>query len=370
MTEDLPEKMRVAIDLTALAYNFTGIERYAFEVTKSLLEINAAEDAPLEYILVFKEEIHPPFDLFIQEGKALAYVIKSNKGKLWVTQFELPRALNKINADRNLFLSFPAPILYRSQNNISVIHDLTCWDFPETISFKNRLFWRTAISRAISSEGPIVTVSEFSKHRIIDRFQVEPEQVIVAYCASSDIFKEQMITLQQRREMQDKYSLPEEFVLTVGTLEPRKNIPLLIQAWADLFEEKQITADLVLSGREGWMTNNLLSGLSEQQRAHVHITGFVEDEDLPLLYAMSSLFVFPSLYEGFGMPPVEAVNSGAAVLCSDIECLQEICKDEVSYFKSNDLSDLKQAMLRGARRGGSLSYNFRDSALRIRKLLR
>lgn len=362
-------KTRVAIDLTALAYNFTGIERYAAEITKNLLDINESNPCGMNFILIFKDEVHPMFASYVDAGKAETYIIQSNKGKFCVLQFELLHALKEIRADKNLFMAFPAPLLFKSDNCISVVHDLTCWDCPETITRKNRIFWRTAIRKVVADGNTIITVSEFSKGRIVRHFKIDPARVLVAYCGVSEVFMGQDYSMAKRDEVRSRYSLPDDFILTVGTIEPRKNISLLIRAWAELFREGEISSDLVLTGRSGWMTENLLCDLSNDELEHVHATGFVDDQDLPVLYSMSSLFVFPSLYEGFGMPPVEAVNSGAAVLCSDIECLQEICKDAVEYFTSNDLQDLKRAIVQGSHKGGHLSYRFYDSAMRIRDLL-
>ena len=105
--------------------------------------------------------------------------------------------------------------------------------------------------------------------------------------------------------VKNKYSLPSQYILCLSTLEPRKNMRLLIKAYSDLWKEKKLKTDLVLAGRKGWKIDNLLNSLDDEILEHIHLTGFIEDEDLPTVYHCADVFVFPSIYEGFGIPPLE-----------------------------------------------------------------
>lgn len=335
--------MKIAIDLTSLADNLSGIERYASQMAKAMLDINQNDN---EYILLFKDSI---FSLFYEyescENVSIRVIPSHGKSKLFFSQIILPRELKNTHADIALFLAFPVPLLYK-RRSISTIHDLSCYDCPETMTKKSMLLWRALDTCAASGDKHVITISEFSKQRVIDHFRIDPDKVLVAYCGIDyDLFNQEF-GRGREEEVRKKYHLPQEYILSLSTLEPRKNLPLLITAWAENWQANQKVPDLVLSGRKGWKLENLLSTVSEEAKQHIYVTGFVDDEDLPVLYRESRLFVYPSLYEGFGLPPVEAACSGATVLCSDIPCLKEICGSGVHYFESNNVDSLKKALLK------------------------
>lgn len=332
--------MRIAVDLTSLADNFSGIERYAANVTRALLE----QDSTNEYILVFKERIFPLFEACDETHNVSTLVLPRGRGgKLVFLQWTLPRALRKLRADVCLFLAFPCPLLYFGRS-VSAIHDLCCWDCPDTMTARSRLLWRALNRKAVGAGRHVITVSEFSKGRIVEHYGIGADRVHVAYDGVDGQFFAPCDDADMRRRVAQKYRLPDEFILSLSTLEPRKNLPLLIEAWSGLIEEEGFAYDLVLAGRPGWGMGDLLGGVRESTRPRIHVTGFVDDEDLPVLYSLSDLFVFPSRYEGFGLPPVEALYSGARVLCSDIACLREICGDASHYFESGSVQELRSKL--------------------------
>lgn len=331
--------MRVAVDLTSLADNFSGIERYAANVTRALLE----QDSHNEYILVFKESVFPLFESCDEACNVSTVVLpRVRGGKLVFLQWTLPRALRKLRADVCLFLAFPCPLLYFGQS-VSAIHDLCCWDCPDTMTARSRLLWRSLNRKAVNGGKHVITVSEFSKRRIVEHYGIGEDRVHVAYDGVDGQLFAPCYDADTQRRVTQKYRLPDEFILSLSTLEPRKNLPLLIEAWSGLVEEG-FEHDLVLAGRPGWGMGDFLKGVRDSIRPRIHVTGFVDDEDLPVLYGLSSLFVFPSRYEGFGLPPVEALCSGARVLCSDIECLREICGEASYYFESGSVQDLRSKL--------------------------
>lgn len=336
--------MRIAIDLTSLADNFSGIERHAAELSRALVGI----DEQNEYLLVFKEVVHPFFDGVADAHANVGVVVfpRGSRGKLYFSQFTLARELKKLHVDLALFLAFPAPLLYTGRA-ISTFHDL-CWhDVPETMLPKSRLYWKVLEKVNARRNEKILTISQFSKSRIVDVLKVPENKVLVTYCGIDDkLFNREKAASVLFSTLKGKYGLPDRYVLTLSTIEPRKNIGLLIDAWAKACLENGYEPDLVLAGRKGWKQEALVERVPDALRKRVHFTGFVDDGDLPALYASSELFVFPSIYEGFGLPPVEAAYSGARVLCSDIPCLKEICGDGVEYFKSGDEVELKCSLVR------------------------
>lgn len=329
--------MRICIDLTSLADNFSGIERYA--ACLSLEMIKAHDD---EYILVFKREIHPLFDE-VCKWKNVKTIILSECNKLLFNQIRLPLALKTVQADWFLFLAFPVPILFFKKNIVETIHDLTAWDCPETM--KGIMNWYFKISHLVALKKckAIITISEFSKKRIVDRLNYPESKIWLAYCG---IDQNQFIVHKDKFEfVKKKYNLPEKYILSLSTLEPRKNLSLLIHTYEELVIEDKVVLPLVLAGRKGWKMDNLLSSIDERARKRIHFTGFVDDVDLPELYALAALFVFPSMYEGFGLPPLEAMACECPVLVSDAASLPEVCGNAAAYFHSNNSTDLKKKIL-------------------------
>lgn len=332
--------MRIAIDLTSLADNFSGIERYAANMARSIV----IQDDADEFELLFKGKVFPWFEEFVDLANVNLCIIPRGKGgKAVFSQVTLPRVLKRLKPDLALFMAFPCPLLYGSKS-ISAVHDLTCFDCPDTMTDKSRIYWATEINHVVRGSRKVLTVSQFSKEQIIERYGKNPNDIIVAYDGVDRLMFNTEFGKGAEGDVRSRYCLPRRFVLSLSTIEPRKRLDLLVAAWSELWDGGAIDRDLVLAGRKGWKVDELLSDVSDKAREHIHFTGFVADEDLPVLYRLGEPFVFPSRYEGFGLPPVEAHNSGARVLCSDISCLREICGNRVAYFRSGDKDDLKRAL--------------------------
>lgn len=326
--------MHIAIDLTSLAGNYSGIEQYAFHLTRELVRGNPGDS----FTLLFKGEIFPA----LQQESELPWVHPlvihpSRDNKLLLTQVSVPTALRKVKADAYLFPAFPQPLTFWSNRSVTVIHDVSFWDCPETLTTTSRLYWRTS-ARHAARQRLVLTVSEFSRKRICERLRTQKDRVVVAYNGVDQRFAD---ANQQRSEefyssIRSKYQLPSRFVLSLCTLEPRKNLSQLINAWCIARSQQEETPDLVLAGRKGWKVDGLLSTVPEHLLDAIHLTGFIDNEDLPHLYHLCDRFVCPSIYEGFGLPPLEALAAGAKVLCSDIEVFHETCGQYVTFFPLGD----------------------------------
>ncbi len=331
--------MKIVIDLTALADNFSGIERYALNFAKEMFFLEETNN----FILLFKEKIFPEFLSFKEKRNCELIVLKRSK-KLWFNQVTLLRNLKKLNGDIYFFPAFPAPFFFRGSGIINTIHDLGCWDCPETMPLKMVLYFRIMYRNAVMHSKKILTDSEFSKTRLCKILKVKPENIVVIYNGvAPNFYKEYFLSWNKTKE---KYNLPDKYMLCLSTLEPRKNLKLLLQAFIDLVDKDNCEYHLVLAGRRGWKMNGYLDDVPEKFKELVSFTGFIEDSDLPQVYAHAAVFIFPSLYEGFGIPPLEAMAVGCPVISSDAEAMLEILGDKAIYFKNNNLDNLKEVLLK------------------------
>lgn len=331
--------MKILVDLTSLADNFSGIERFALCIAKELFQ-----QPEHEYIAVFKNEIHPFVAPMMDRNRVQAIVLLGGN-KLLFNQVILPFHLSRIKADIYLFLAFPVPILLFKKHMFSTMHDICCWDCGDTMRTVSKWYFRISHRVAMLKCKAIITISKFSKRRIIERLHYTSNRIWLVYCAISDTFANFVYDAEASCNAAEKYSLPERYLLCLSTLEPRKNLKLLVQSYSDLIAEAKIDIDLVLAGRKGWLIDSLMENVVPEAVARIHFTGFIDDADLPYVYQRADCFVFPSIYEGFGIPPLEAMSVGTPVISSDVASMPEVLEDAAIYFKSNDLGDLKRQLV-------------------------
>ncbi len=329
--------MKIAIDLTSLADNLSGMERMALNIAKELLKI----DKKNKYQLYFKREIHPEFRN-CQNETHVECVILPQRNKLWFYQITLLAALNRSDAEIYLFLAFPAPFFLCKKKIINTIQDMGCWDCPETMKKKMVAYFRLMYWNCAYRSWKLFTISEFSKKRILKYLKPAADKTHVLYLGVSE---EMYVSISEDWEqVRNKYKLPNKYIMCLSTLEPRKNMELLVDAYCSLPDEDKKGCSLVLSGRAGWLMEHFLGRIPEMEEKGVHVTDYIEDRDLPYLYRHAEFFVFASIYEGFGIPPLEAMAVGCPVVCSDIEVSKEILKDQAVYFRNRDKESLRSVL--------------------------
>ncbi len=345
--------MRIVVDLTALSYHITGIERYAMCVTEKMLE----QDQENEYLLLFKDEVHPVFELKIDDKRIKAIILKG-KSKLLFYQLCLPFNLYKIKADKYLFFAFTSPILFKRKGIINTIHDMGAWDVGETMKMLQKIYFQYTYRISAKASEKIISVSEFSKGRIIDLLNVDSQKIVVIPSAVYEgVTKNYGKKID---EIKEKYDLPEKYIMTLSTLEPRKNMAMLLEAYVAV--QDSVPYDLVLVGRKGWKMDDVISQYNSMNR--IHITGFVDDEDISVIYKNAMCFVFPSLYEGFGLPPVEALALGTPVLSSNAASLPEVLRKQAAYFENRNRKDLINKLVNLEKNLNSMPNTLDDFQLR------
>ena len=224
---------------------------------------------------------------------------------------------------------------------VVTVHDLAFIRFPQTFRAYNRTYLDFATRMSVRRAVQILAVSEHTKRELVGLLGVPAERVVVTPNAVRAHFRPpEPATLAAFRASK---GLPERFVLYVGTLEPRKNLTTLLSAYAEIARRHDVP--LLVGGGKGWLYDAVFQRLEELGlRERVHFVGYIEEEELPLWYAAATVFVFPSIYEGFGMPPLEAMACGTPVITSNSSSLPEVVGDAGLMVAPTDASAFATAL--------------------------
>lgn len=311
--------MKIGIDARLLERPTTGVGRYL----KNLIRYIPVVDRDDEYVLFSYTSIAMP------QGANLKNISTTNRTPrgLWQKIFSpywmnvvLPRFIKKEKIDIFFSPNHFLPGRSASKKNVIVVHDVFQKVDKRFHSFWYRKYVDWALPRAIRKSDTILTNSECSKRDIIHYLNVPEEKVRVVYLAAEEKFKSRSISNEERDRLQKKYNLPHRFILYVGVIEERKNIEGIIHIAQKLVS--RVNVPIVVIGRPGYRGEYYLQKIGDQK--NMRYVGAVGDEDLPLLYNLAEIFLFPSWYEGFGLPPLEAMQSGTPVIASNGGALPEV----------------------------------------------
>ncbi len=249
-------------------------------------------------------------------------------------------------------LFFPNIIFGAWSKNVKAVftvHDLSFKRYPETFSWKRRL-WHAFINpgKLCRQTDKIITVSQSSKNDVVDFYGVDNNKIDVIPNAVSEKFFVMDRNDPKLIEVKKKYGLPYKFVLYLGTIEPRKNIIGIIRAYNQLRKishPELVKCKLVIAGVPGWKKKKIFDEIKRSSYCKdIILTGFISNEDKPALYNLASLFVYPSFFEGFGFPPLEAVNCGVPIIISNISSLPEVIGGAGIMIDPDKPDEIFQAM--------------------------
>jgi glycosyltransferase involved in cell wall biosynthesis len=228
--------------------------------------------------------------------------------------------------------------------SVVTIHDLAFLVYPQYFRPGRRLYQRMFTARSARAATRVIAVSESTKRDIVERLGVSPEKVRVVYPAIDERFRP-VADLARLSAFRREHDLPERFLLYLGTLEPRKNLLALLEAYATLRARDDTAPPLVLAGARGWYYQDLFARVRTLglERA-ITFAGYVRDEDQPLWYASAELFIYPSLFEGFGLPVAEALACGAPVVTTNVSSLPEAAGDVAMLADPHQPEALARAM--------------------------
>ena len=331
--------MRIAFDGTTLTPGRTGVGYYTEHLLHHLArEVESSGD---ELIVISNQaiDVSQPLPRHVSVYQKQRFPLRV----AWM-QMLAGRVLNDIRADVAHFTNGMIP-LGTSAARVVTIHDMSLKLYPECHPMRRRLINRPLTTLAANVADAIVAVSHSARRDLLSFHNIPEARVIVLHEAAGPGFT--VITDQVKRgRIRMRYALPERFMLYVGAIEPRKNLPRLVEAFAAA-RKAGIAHELVCVGPYGWSSRDLYAFVDRLGlRRAVHFTGYVPAEDLPVIYNLAEFFVFPSIYEGFGLPVVEAMACGTPVITSNTSSLDEIAAAAALTVDPYDVDAVTSAIVR------------------------
>jgi len=337
----------IAIDVRCLMEeNLTGVGEYTFNLLEQLFNINQIN----QYFLFFNKRI--PY---------LKHINKLKRENVTLCEFNYPNKLlnlslkffqrpyldslilHKHNKKMDLFF-FPN-INFLSISPISkyiiTAHDLSFEIFPYFFSYKRKLWHKAVNARELFKNAHnVIAVSENTKNDLINLYNVNPNKINVIHSGLDINFSKE-----KKGEISQKYNLPSKFILSLCTLEPRKNIETLIESFSIFKKQTDLPHKLVIAGAKGWEYKTIYDLVEQLNlKDQIIFTGYIEVPDKPYLYNLADLFVYPSYYEGFGFPPLEAMACKTPVITSHTSSLTEICENTALFIDPYNINELAWAI--------------------------
>ncbi|HNT37359.1 MAG TPA: glycosyltransferase family 1 protein, partial [bacterium] len=320
---------RVGVDARPLHEPPCGIRRYLQNLLRALLKLDNATG----YVL-FTNRPLPELSANNEERVQISTLGGSRQALMrpWWEVLTLPRAIRKSSVD--LFFSpmgiVPARCLVPS---VVTVHDLAFMKYSGIQPWNYRMYWNWVMKRVPNADA-IIAVSHSTKSDIEQLLPVQPERVHVIWEGLDESFRSPT-THEERQSLRIKYGLKGDFVLFVGTREPRKNLNTLVKAMSVLNETRTDPVPLILVGPEGWGNQ----GDPQESGTWVRVLQPLSDGELKTLYSCATVFAFPSLYEGFGLPLLEAMSCGAAVIASNVASIPELAGDSALLVNPTDVAE-------------------------------
>ncbi len=333
---------RIGIDYTAAIHQSAGIGRYTREIVRALASYSTGP-------------FRPDYHLFVANGRQLKPVIpgpnftwhytpltKRWLERLWY-RLRLPLRIERWTGPLDLLHQpdFVLPPVKAGTRTLLTVHDLSFIREPNSVMPGMMAHLTRWVHRSVARADHVIAVSKSTRQDLMELYQTPPEKITVLYHGVRPQFRpiEDPAELAAVRE---KYGLGDRpFVLSVGTIQPRKNYQRLVRAFAQI----KLDFSLVLAGSRGWDYQAVVDEVRKQGLENrIHFPNFVADPDLPALYSAASLFVYPSLYEGFGLPVLEAMACGTPVVASDRSSLPEVVEEAGLLVDALDVDGMAAAM--------------------------
>ncbi len=357
---------RIGIDVTSAIVQGGGIGRYTRELVRAL--VRADGDHQYRFFSAKKPPVLPVPDP-LPTGPRIAYhpapLNERWLYRLWY-RLKLPLPVQWVTGKLDLFHSpdFVLPPVSGDIPTLLTVHDLSFAHYPEVFPEPLVRYLNTVVPWSVGRATHILADSQATKDDLTTIWQVAPEKVTVLYSGVDGRFR----PVESKKEItavRQQYNLGETpYILAVGTVQPRKNYQMLIRAFAPLADK--FPHNLVIAGGQGWLYEEMMAEVARQGlNGRVHFIGFVDDEHLPALYSGAALYVFPSLYEGFGLPLLEAMGCGVPVLTSNASSLPEVAGEAAMQLAPQDeaawTDEMAHLLADNARRAELVAAGFRQA---------
>lgn len=334
-------EMKIAINTIPLLSPLTGVGSYTYHIIKSLQALD--HTSRYTYFYGFFSE---KFISYNRNVKVLYHLTESLK-KITHGKTGLIRRIQEIVTQfsrRTFDLYFEPnfiPINIKARSVVVTIFDFSFTFYPdwhpdERIDYFEKNFWEN-----IKKADKIIVISDYIKKEGIHLGLPEEKLKTIHLGFDREVFK--ICQPKDLKVIQKQYSLPEHFILFVGSIEPRKNLVNLVRAYISLDEKVRKDVKLVLAGFKGWQNKEIME-LLKKVRSDVFYLGYLHDTELGKLYNLATLFVYPSFYEGFGLPPLEAMACGCPVVVSKTASLPEVCDKAALYVDPHNVNSIAEGM--------------------------
>jgi glycosyltransferase involved in cell wall biosynthesis len=331
--------VRIGIDATAVPPKPMRAGWYIIYLIQELGKLETS----FEFIIFAQEYLHPHLDgLSSDKIKIRLFKPMSRFRRLFWEQTTFPRIVREMKIDLlhsphyTMPLSSPVP-------TVVTYHDMIFFIHPEKHTLAKRYFFPWMMRHSSKKAEKIITVSENTRDDAIRHLNIPPDKIVAIHLGYQDIFR-QINDQALLDNVRQQYKLPDQFIFYAGAFEPRKNIPLLLSVYERLVQQ-QPDLFLVLTGGTGWDNEETLALMnSMHSKDQVIRLGHVPYTDLPSIYNLADVFVYPSLYEGFGLPPLEGMACGTPVITTNISSMPEVVGDAGLLVPPNDEAALLQAI--------------------------
>jgi glycosyltransferase involved in cell wall biosynthesis len=320
--------MRIVIDACQATQNITGTDRVASNMLRELQKLDSKND-----YIVFVNADYDFIPSGIQASNFKVVPIKISHRALWLL-LKLPLLLIKLRADIFFsFHNFASPGLKVCPTIVSILDTIPLtqqeYYFHDESKFRKSVV-TFVMKRSLSAANKFLAISKFTKQSAVDELGIEAKKVEVVYLQADPNFT-QKHSKESLLRARNRYNLPDHFIFTMGANEPRKNVAALVEAHRLLDDKLRKKFPLIIAGAR-WKNKEVLI----ENDPYIQMAGFIDDADLPMVYSLADLFVFPSVYEGFGLPVLEAMESETPVMTTRLTSLPEVAGDAAIYVDPND----------------------------------
>lgn len=350
----------IVIDVSPAVHHKAGLGRYAEELIAALTLPPGAKRLSDEYVAFYHDARNAAPGKLIQ---SLTCIATSQGPYAWRLRALLAQLFNLsqdnlfAQAAANTRAPLPAPALFHATEHllprfkriktVFTLHDLIFKFFPRYHLPRNRIFLTLAMPLFLKRAGAIICVSEHTKRDAIKVYGVPEEKMRVIYEGIHPRFR-RVTDAKALQAVKDRYRLADKFILAVGTIEPRKNLVTLFEAFRALREQDDgLAQEVIVVGKQGWLHESTYRAVHELGlTGRVRFFTTVEDDDLVAIYSLAHAMAFPSVYEGFGFPPLEAMACSAPVVSSNAASLPEVCGDAALLIPPLDIAEWVRALQR------------------------